>query len=383
MEDSSDDEHGVVESGKLLDRLFDKALLPKYAFPTDVATFSVFEDSADPWKPKRRYSPQQSLNAALSQYAPGHEVWVDGKRHISLGLYAEHEKDRFQAYQNRRLYFQCRACNYADLLSLDQGYPDQTRDCPACGGRATLGPARRWVRPPGFSHPPSVTALPPDFDAGPPLRPTRATLDYLQSADSMRLGREAWPIGTGWEAWSDTKTLVVTNRGSLSATDPGFRYCTQCGRIEPADFDPTMRQLGGGQPHTPGRSAPASPINALAWSRALCSVTSSLAMCRSSGWRFRAAGNLTPKFLRSLEKGFFLGYRRRTSGGTWLARRRQADGGYTEHRIGNTDDLEAALREETRPSAARGDEAMVLFRSAGRHWHLSRTAIRQTRTGPC
>ncbi|MGE0677728.1 DEAD/DEAH box helicase [Pseudolabrys sp.] len=249
MEDSGDDERGVVDNGKLLDRLFDEALLPKYAFPTDVATFSVFEEGADPWNPKRRYSPQQSLNAALSQYAPGHEVWVDGKRYISLGLYAEHEEDRLQAYQDRRLYFQCRVCNYADLRNLDEGHPEQTRDCPACGRRATLGPARRWVRPPGFSHPPSVTALPPDFDAGTPLRPTRATLDSLQFSDGARLGSESWPIGTGWEGWSDSKTLVVTNRGSLSATDPGFNYCTQCGRIEPADFDPTMRQLGGGQPH--------------------------------------------------------------------------------------------------------------------------------------
>jgi hypothetical protein len=248
-EDSGDDERSVADTGKLLDRLFDEALLPKYAFPTDVATFSVFEEDTDPWNPKRRYSPQQSLNAALSQYAPGHEVWVDGKRYISLGLYADHEEDRLQAYQDRRLYFQCRVCNYADLRSPDQGYPEQTRDCPACGRRATLGPARRWVRPPGFSHPPSVTALPPDFDAGVPLRPTRATLDSLQFSDDSRLGRETWPIGTGWEGWSDSRTLVVTNRGSLSATDPGFNYCTQCGRIEPADFDPTMRQLGGGQPH--------------------------------------------------------------------------------------------------------------------------------------
>jgi hypothetical protein len=249
MEDSGDEERSTVDSDKLLDRLFDEALLPKYAFPTDVATFSVFEEGTDPWNPKRRYSPQQSLNAALSQYAPGHEVWVDGQRYISLGLFAEHDEDRLQAYQDRRLYFQCRVCNYADLRDVDQGFPEQTRDCPACGRRAALGPARRWVRPPGFSHPPSVTALPPDFDAGVPLRPTRATLDSLQFSDGARLGRETWPIGTGWEGWSDSKTLVVTNRGSLSATDPGFNYCTHCGRIEPADFDPTMRQLGGGQPH--------------------------------------------------------------------------------------------------------------------------------------
>ena len=249
IEDSGDDDHGVVDSGKLLDRLFDEGLLPKYAFPTDVATFSVFEEGTDPWNPKRRYSPQQSLNAALSQYAPGHEVWVDGQRYLSLGLYAEREDERFDAYRDKRLYYQCRVCNYADLKKWDEGYPEQTRDCPACSGRATLGPARRWVRPPGFSHPPSITALPPDFDAGTRLRPTRATLDSLQFADAARIGGEMWPIGTGWSGWSDSKTLVVTNRGSLSATDYGFNYCTLCGRIEPAEFDPAMRQLGSGQAH--------------------------------------------------------------------------------------------------------------------------------------
>src|SRR6266404_109408 len=50
----------------------------------------------------------------------------------------------------------------------------------------------------------------------------------------------------------------------------------------------------------------------------------------------------TEPYWRGLEKGFALGYRRRASGGTWLARRRQADGGYTERRIGTTDDLQDA-----------------------------------------
>jgi hypothetical protein len=48
-------------------------------------------------------------------------------------------------------------------------------------------------------------------------------------------------------------------------------------------------------------------------------------------------------YWRGLEKGFALGYRRRSGGGTWLARRRQADGGgYAERRIGITDDLQDA-----------------------------------------
>ena len=47
-------------------------------------------------------------------------------------------------------------------------------------------------------------------------------------------------------------------------------------------------------------------------------------------------------YWRGLEKAFALGYRRRAKGGTWLARRRTAMGGYAEHRVGTTDDLQDA-----------------------------------------
>jgi integrase len=47
-------------------------------------------------------------------------------------------------------------------------------------------------------------------------------------------------------------------------------------------------------------------------------------------------------YWRSLERGLALGYRRRANGGTWLARRRPATGGYVEHKIATTDDLQDA-----------------------------------------
>jgi integrase len=46
-------------------------------------------------------------------------------------------------------------------------------------------------------------------------------------------------------------------------------------------------------------------------------------------------------YWRTLEKGLALGYRRRTNGGTWLARRWFEDG-YVEHKIATTDDLQDA-----------------------------------------
>jgi integrase len=47
-------------------------------------------------------------------------------------------------------------------------------------------------------------------------------------------------------------------------------------------------------------------------------------------------------YWRALEKGLALGYRRRANGGTWLVRRWAATGGYVEHKIANTDDLQDA-----------------------------------------
>jgi integrase len=47
-------------------------------------------------------------------------------------------------------------------------------------------------------------------------------------------------------------------------------------------------------------------------------------------------------YWRALERSFALGYRRRAKGGTWLARWRPAVGGYSEHRIGTSDDFQDA-----------------------------------------
>jgi integrase len=82
-------------------------------------------------------------------------------------------------------------------------------------------------------------------------------------------------------------------------------------------------------------------------------------------------------YWRGLEKGFALGYRRRGKGGTWLARRRPDGGGYTEHKIGTSDDLQDA------------DGVAVLdyghAQKAARAWwrtELRREEGHDTRSGP-
>src|ERR1043166_1131743 len=48
------------------------------------------------------------------------------------------------------------------------------------------------------------------------------------------------------------------------------------------------------------------------------------------------------KHWRMLEQGLHLGYRRRATGGTWIARRRDEGGTYREEKIGLADDVQDA-----------------------------------------
>ena len=138
----------------LLDRLFATAVLPRYAFPTDVVTFTVFDPSSTPYRAEIAYSPQAGLTQALSQYAPGREVWVDGRKFRSMAIYSPFQKDRVNAYRAHKLYYECGRCGYAKLEDHDdKHHRGQTEDCPACKKKAGMGPAERWVVPVGFAHP--------------------------------------------------------------------------------------------------------------------------------------------------------------------------------------------------------------------------------------
>ena len=138
----------------LLDRLLYKGVLPRYAFPTDVATFYVFDtNKSTRFRPEYHFSPSQGLSVALSQYAPGKEVWIAGKQYVSGAIYSPIPKERAKAWQSERLYYECSVCRFARTTALKDGERGERLDCPACGESKTFGEARFWLRPPGFAHP--------------------------------------------------------------------------------------------------------------------------------------------------------------------------------------------------------------------------------------
>ena len=215
-------------SEKLLDRFLYRALLPRYAFPTDVAAFHVFDqDRSTRFRASFRYTPSQGLPTALSQYAPGKEVWIDSKLWYSGAIYSPISTDRFNAWQNRRLYYECKYCGYAMTRPLVEGDPGETRDCPGCGRAAASGPASYWLRPPGFAHPVRV-----EEGTSPDDQPVRSYATRAKLTMSTPADPEGWKDLTERLRVHSARTyLLVTNRGPRN---DGYNYCTTCGLIEPS-----------------------------------------------------------------------------------------------------------------------------------------------------
>jgi len=214
-------------SENLLDRLLYRGVLPRYAFPTDVATFHVFDPvNSTMYRPIFQYTPSQGLTIALSQFAPGKEVWIGNKLWTSGAIYSPMRDDRYRAWLGRRLYYECSVCHYADTTTFEGGSRGETKDCVACGGSGTFGPARQWLRPPGFAHPvdkPEGTS-PDDMPAK--SYATRAKLTAPTPADAS----EWTPLNERLRVHHTRTLLLVTNRGPR---EEGYTYCTRCGLIEP------------------------------------------------------------------------------------------------------------------------------------------------------
>jgi hypothetical protein len=239
---------GGLDPEKLLDRLFDRGVLPRYAFPTDVVTFHVFDPAASTErKAVLKYSPQLGLNQALSGYAPGREVWVNGERHYSFAIWTPfNRRDCWQAWFAMKVYFECDRCGYARVEPRsEEHYVGQVLDCPACRTAGSLGVGTRWLRPPGFAHPVDLPAELPLEDSPTPTRPTRAKLSAPFTDVGPPTAAESSANGAGYEIWTAKQELVLTNAGSRDQMRPGFLYCPMCGRAEPNGWAAGRFQQGG------------------------------------------------------------------------------------------------------------------------------------------
>lgn len=234
------------ERDSLLRLLIDEGVLPSYAFPTEVTALHILDkDDRDTAAERQRalYTVSQGLEQALSQYAPGREVYVDNQRwHVGAIFDRSYrQKERRAAYQAARVYLYCSACGHyteqvdGEALTKDDigvvGVDDaakvlKKKPCPICDAEV---PVRLWFRPTGFLH------VDPDRETGTKealAYPTPARLVAPKPPDNepnvSRHVPSAWGnrvrVTAGWRA-----ELVHLN---LGASDSGYAYCTGCGRIE-------------------------------------------------------------------------------------------------------------------------------------------------------
>ena len=225
-EEGEESSQQASNTDKLLDRLLYCGKLPRYAFPTDVATFHVFDiDRSTRFRPIMRFAPQQGLSVALSQYAPGKHVWISGKCYTSGAIYSVDPDGRFAAWESKRIYMECDVCGFARTYTVGEAQRRETRDCQACGGVQTFGPGRYWLRPPGFAHPVDTEEVTSPDDMPETSYATRAKLTMNTPDDG-----DAWTIvNERVRVLPSRKHLLVSNTGPRK---DGYTYCTKCGRIE-------------------------------------------------------------------------------------------------------------------------------------------------------
>lgn len=238
-----DDESGAEEGEEkptsglapaaLLNRLLYFGVLPRYAFPTDVATFTVFDERSTSFRHIARFSPSQSLPIALSQYAPGKEVWIANKCYTSSAVYSPIRSERTKAYKERMTYRECSTCGFAETRDVTVVPKGTVGNCEACGDANTFGPAQYWMRPPGFAHLYNRAPVTSPDDSPETSYATRAKLMIPTPAETA-----------GWNAvnprvrvYPSRKHLLVSNTGPEKK---GYTYCSWCGGIE-ADTDPEPR----------------------------------------------------------------------------------------------------------------------------------------------
>jgi len=210
-------------SDGLLDRLLYRGKLPRYAFPTDVATFHVFDrNKSTPYKTIMSFAPSQGLPIGLTQYAPDRQVWISSKCYTSGAIYSPIRGELYEAWAKKRLYYECENCGFAKTERHDPEKKQKIIQCEACGQPFPEG--FNWLRPPGFAHPIDIhEETSPDGmpDVG---YATRAKLN-MPFSDT-----ESWHKLNEKILGLKVRThLLVSNTGP---NKEGYVYCVKCGRIE-------------------------------------------------------------------------------------------------------------------------------------------------------
>ncbi len=235
---------------KLLDILFEHDFLPTYAFPREVRSFVI-----ETWKQnthgQRRIGieqrPQQSVDIALSEYAPGRELIVNKATYRVGGIYVDPFPGatlatRVTSFFNHPLntFALCMNCGYTlqREAKRQNGQPEER--CPLCNTPLTI---EEILDPLGYA-PEGARSLEQsqirnDRSRGGGMTPVHVVLPQSQTDtfnQSIASGRVAWN-------YTEHHQLLIVNTGNEGQ---GFSICRSCGAGAPND--PTWLQQSHDRP---------------------------------------------------------------------------------------------------------------------------------------
>ena len=213
---------------KLIEFLFAKGFLPSYAFPRDLCALQIeaFERRGNFTQPKVVQRPQQGLNVALSEYAPGRFVVVD-KKTYRVGTVAANGSsavvDRAERlFSERRYYVHCPECQFTSGF---RSTAPESEQCPLC--LTAMMQAASVIEPQVVF--PEGRGEVDEFDDEQVF--TNATSAQLslpagnQAFDLRKLGAHS-DIG-----FARNQQLVMVNKGEEdNGQYGGFLVCNRCGK---------------------------------------------------------------------------------------------------------------------------------------------------------
>ncbi|MFD0675991.1 MULTISPECIES: DEAD/DEAH box helicase [unclassified Paenibacillus] len=239
-DDEGDDE---LRSGRdeLLSFLFDEGLLPSYAFPTNLCSFVIEEkkNKRFGYKVIVKEKPQQAIDKALSEYAPGRQIVVDKITYRSGGITSASslvtDMDRAAPLFSEKLhrYVTCRRCTFVQDFSIGR---DELEACPICGGELDKGE----MLVPEVFHP----------EEGKPVTEGDRDQDYTYATSAQFPVPMSEDDITDWKqvgknlfaTHTHDRRLVMVNKGN-DETNQGFSVCVKCGAASVYNPDRPSRGL--------------------------------------------------------------------------------------------------------------------------------------------
>lgn len=246
---------GIRGEEELLEVLITTGLLPRYAFPVDVV--ALWREEPNRWN--RGEEVQRDLQIGLSEFAPGAEIIIDGKKYESIGVYSPYEDA--PSYEPTGWYYECPNCHavrFEDRPGDHAEKPDWGT-CQVCG-QAILADAVRGilsaVRPDGFCT--DWSRQPERYRGGGRERAGFSSPARLHPGERAEQGQALYD-GRLWLHLRDGR-LYTVNRGPDPL--PGFPICPRCGRLVTSPDLSHRRPTGSTQyGPRPGSDCPCRDLN--------------------------------------------------------------------------------------------------------------------------